>query len=143
MREQVFVLVGSRKLRAAPTRALGYLATLPDGATVGLRSPTSDEPEIFERIVAQVAKAMGLRVKWYAPEGQGREATYYRDIRMVDEATCVLAFFAEEEMSGGTEHVVEKAIDREVPVYSYGLVDDRWRLIGSHDRYDAWPGFTL
>lgn len=92
-------------------------------------------------MLAQVAKAMALRVRWYPPEGDGREATYYRDIKMVDDSTCVLAFFAEDEMSGGTEHVVEKAIDRGIPVYSYGIRDGKWVLIGSHDPNNAWPGF--
>lgn len=143
MREPIFVIVGSRKLRSAPARTLGLLANLPEHVVVGLRSPVEDDPGIFERIVAQVSKALGMKVKWYSPEGPGREATYHRDVRMVREASCVLAFFAEDEMTGGTEHVVEKAIDQMVPVYSYGIRDRMWVLIGSHDPDELWPGFAI
>lgn len=142
-REVVFVIVGSRKLDAVPARVLGLIANMPDGTVLNLRKPRSGKPEFFESAVGAAARAMSIEVRYKEPEGPGRESTYYRDIDMVRGASCVLAFFAEEEMSGGTEHVVEKAIDQQVPVYSYGLRDGRWVLIGSHDPDDLWPQFTI
>lgn len=66
------------------------------------------------------------------PEG-GREATYQRDVGMTRKADLVLAFFAEERMEGGTEHVVEKALDAGTPVYSWGFNGSHFVRIGEHD----------
>jgi hypothetical protein len=80
---------------------------------------------------------------WMKPGEGGRSATYERDISMVAGSDCVLAFFADDQMSGGTEHVVEKAIDQFIPVYSFGYRDLDLVMLGCHDPYDAWGRFTL
>jgi hypothetical protein len=48
---------------------------------------------------------------------------------MADMADTVVAFFSPESlMTGGTGHVVEKAIDKETPVYAFEISEEglRW-----------------
>jgi len=123
---------------------MAYISKLDGKNVIGLRRGLYEGPQPFESLIAQVCAAMNLQVRWYIPDPDtGREGVYYRDIDMVREADCVLAFFVGEEMSGGTEHVVEKALDQHVPVYSYGRRSDSWVMLGSHDPEDIWPHFTI
>lgn len=153
--EPLFIFVGSRRLKALPTMVVTFVSMLPEGAIIGLRKPRTGKPGAFERIVAWYARTMNIRVRYFEPEGPGRASTFYRDIEMVRGASCVLAFFIDEEMSGGTEHVVEKAMDQMVPVYSYGIKEFRLFgqaegegelravMIGSFDPDDAWGHFAI
>jgi hypothetical protein len=141
---RTFVIVGSRGLTSIPAHILAYISKLDGKNTIGLRCPLYEPPQPFESLLAQVCNLMGIEVRWYQPElDSGREGVYYRDIDMVRDADCVLAFFAGETMIGGTEHVVEKALDQQVPVYSYGIRDGKWVMLGSNDPYDIWPHFTI
>jgi hypothetical protein len=103
-----------------------------------LRRPMSRDPERFEQIMAEWMILNERIYGWVRPEGVGRAATYNRDISMVARCDLVLAFFMGTEMSGGTEHVVEKAIDQQIPVYSYGFVEEGMASIGSHDPANLW-----
>jgi nucleoside 2-deoxyribosyltransferase len=72
------------------------------------------------------------------PEG-GPGVVFERDIEMVGLSDLVLAFFAPyHAMEGGTGHVVEVAIDRNVPVYSYTLDDETLTRVGDHDPEATW-----
>lgn len=115
----------------------------PADTTVLLRHPLHREPERFEQMMAHVCDALGIEVQWCQPEPGGRHMVFFRDIEMVGKSDLTLAFFADDQMSGGTEHVVEKAIDQRVPVYSYGTRDGQMVLIGSHDPDNAWGSFTV
>lgn len=108
-----------------------------------LRHPLHGEASKFEQIVAAMMVNLGLPFKWMRPEPGGRAAVYNRDVTMVGKSDLVLAFFAGDQMSGGTEHVVEKAMDQWVPVYSYGVRDDRHVLIGSFDPHGTWEQMTI
>lgn len=144
MRSRTFVIVGTRTLRSIPAHILAFISKLDGRNVIGLRSPLHESPQPFEALMAQVCSLMGIEVRWFRPEpDSGREGVYHRDVDMVHEADCVLAFFAGETMSGGTEHVVEKALDQHVPVYSYGIRDGKWVLLGSNDPDDVWPHFTI
>lgn len=137
-------VVGSRKLGGIPRQLVTMMATIfPEHATVLLRHPLHRKPERFELMMERACEAMGFEVDWRRPEPGGRHMVYYRDIEMVGSSDVVLAFFAADVMEGGTEHVVEKAIDQRVPVYSYGIRDERLVLLGSHDPDNIFGYYTI
>ena len=132
-------IVGSRKLQVLPQAVLEFLMELPPRSMILLRKGVTTHPGRFEQMVAACCTDMWLAWEWVEPELNGDPGTVFnRDVAMVGRSDCVLAFFAEEVMSGGTEHVVEKAIDQTVPVYSYGLRDGHFIRIGEHDPASAW-----
>jgi hypothetical protein len=98
------------------------------------------EPGLFERAMAAFCKAQGVDYEWVMPDPYGgREATFLRDVEMTRRASLVLAFFSSEVMTGGTEHIVEKAMDARTPVYAFGLTPEgKFRRIGEHDPDDEW-----
>lgn len=78
-----------------------------------------------------------------SPADESRARVYIRDMEYVRRADLVMAYFSTTEMSGGTGHVVEKAVDQDVPVYSWGLEEGhpggrRFIRIGEHDPFGAW-----
>lgn len=115
----------------------------PDRTVVLLRHPLHRGPGRFEQMVEHACEEFDFDVEWRQPEPGGRHMVYYRDIEMVGSSDLVLAFFDGEEMSGGTEHVVEKAIDQRVPVYSYGVRDGKMVLLGSYDPDNSFGAFTI
>lgn len=89
--------------------------------------------------MAAFCNANGVTYEWILPDpAGGREATYLRDVAMTRRADLVLCFFATTHMEGGTEHVVEKALDVQTPVYSWGLEGDHFVRIGEHDPDNVW-----
>lgn len=131
-------IVGSRNLELDGTVALHILDTLqgipdwPKGEIL-LRKPLTRAARPFEALVGHLAASMGFRVVWHAPEPGGRAMVFLRDVAMVGASDQVIAFFPEgDEMTGGTAHVVEKALDQQRPVRAY-VVGDQLRLIGSED----------
>ena len=86
----------------------------------------------FEAYVAELARLSGLEVQWCYPDRRGgREGTYVRDAHMVQMADHVIAFFTPETlMAGGTGHVVQKALDKEIPVSAYEVDEDGLRWVG-------------
>jgi hypothetical protein len=137
-RPTTITIVGSRKLQIMPVVVIDFLQQLPIDALILLRSGNISRPGRFERIVAKCCSELWMSHEWVKPELGDRGATFDRDVAMVGRSDCVLAFFAEEHMSGGTEHVVEKAIDQRVPVYSYGMRDGALIRIGEEDPMNAW-----
>jgi|WetSurSiteA1Bulk_404760.scaffolds.fasta_scaffold04474_9 hypothetical protein len=119
------------------------LGKLPDETIFLLRHPLHGEANLFEQVVASWLVLQKRPYGWMRPEEGGRAAVFNRDITMVGKSDLVLAFFDGFEMSGGTEHVVEKAMDQFVPVYSYGVVEEGYALIGSWDPDGAWEQMTI
>lgn len=115
----------------------------PSHATVLLRHPLHSDPEPFEQMVALACDHLKMDVEWCQPEPGGRQSVYFRDVDMVGKSDLVLAWFADDQMTGGTEHVVEKAIDQRVPVYSYGIRDEKLVLLGSMDIDHQFGEFTI
>jgi hypothetical protein len=88
----------------------------------------------FEALVASLATTLGHTPRAFVPEPGGRSKVYLRDVEMVGAADEVVAFFQDgDEMTGGTAHVVEKAIDQRRPVRAYALSGDQMRLIAEED----------
>lgn len=100
------------------------LAALPPESTILLRRGLVSPPGIFEKVVAELAKARDLMVVYLQPTGNDRSAVYRRDYELVEAASRVEAYFASDRvMEGGTSHVVEAAMAREVPVYAWTTTD--------------------
>lgn len=139
------VIGGSRKLPEgkAPFLLIRFLGALPDDAVVMLRCPYTEGnlPGPFERDVADLCDALNIPVEWHAPAptilNPGRVSVYIRDIDMVAKASLVLLFFTKEDAEdgySGTHHLMDKALDQNIPMYAYIVANDgfvsRW---GEHD----------
>lgn len=95
----------------------------------------------FEYGVHLACTVLGVPVELYRPKDGGRDMVFYRDIDMVSDADLVVCIFHEDApMEGGTAHVVEKAQDRRVPVYTYTFDSATSELVrlGEWDPDDAW-----
>ena len=104
-----------------------------------LRRGYKTEPAMFEQAMAMLGTSLWMDVEWVKPEPDlGRAGTFLRDVELVKRADLVLCFFDKPEISGGTAHVVEKAIDQEVPVYAYGFDGLRFQRVGEHDPDNRW-----
>lgn len=130
------VFVGSRSLELDGMVALHVLEQLQGipGGSILVRKPLRRPLRPFEALVASLATALGFEVVECAPEPGGRSEVFLRDVEMVAAADQVIAFFPDgDEMTGGTAHVVEKALDQHRPVHAYAVSDGQLRLIGSED----------
>jgi len=112
------------------------IADLPPESIILLRRPRLNPPGIMElaisEMVAQdVLADHHLSVEWFEPAPGDRSQTYQRDFEMVSVADRVVAYFDEGHiMEGGTGHVVEAALAREVPVEAWAISGDGriWRV---------------
>lgn len=95
----------------------------------------------FEFAVHLACTVLSIPVVLFKPEAGGREMTFHRDIEMVGDADLVVCVFPDHApMEGGTAHVVEKAQDKGVPVYSftYDAEKDSLSRLGEWDPAEAW-----
>jgi hypothetical protein len=114
---------------------------VPNGTTVLLRRGNKTDPGQFERMIRVVVReSYHLEARWMMPEpDSGPGAAFNRDNEMVSLSDLVLAFFEPgQEMTGGTGHVVETAIDRGVPVYSFAQSRTSLDRVGDHDPDAIW-----
>lgn len=89
--------------------------------------------------MAAYCAAHNVDYRWCMPDpDNGRESVYLRDVEMTRGADVVLCFFATTQMAGGTEHMVEKALDVGTPVYSWGFNGSEFVRIGEHDPDNRW-----
>jgi len=94
----------------------------------------------FERMVAQLAGALGVEVVWCQPEGNEKGNTFNRDVAMVRQADFVVCFFTTEEMDGGTGHLVETAMASGIPVEGWWIDSDgEAQRIGEYDPTQDGP----
>lgn len=114
------------------------LRELPPGSKVLLRAPRNPEEPVgkVESVAAQMATDLQLEVEMcFPPVGGGREGVLRRDYDMVERADRVIAYFSPERvMDGGTGHLVEAAINRDIPTEAWRLDVD-----GRLDRTGDWP----
>jgi hypothetical protein len=122
-----------------PDSLIAFVAGLPASSKLLLRSGNKSEPGLFEQMIAKLAITLWLDVEWFRPDpAGGRGATFERDLELVRSSDLVLAYFSTTTIIGGTAHVVEKAIDQDVPVYAYGFTGDGYIRVGEHDPDDRW-----
>lgn len=118
--------------------AFNFLKVRPASTTVLLRHPLGKRPAgPLERTVAEMANELGFNVQWCRPAPGGREQVYRRDFEMVEQADGLLAYFAlRGVMTGGTGHVVDAAISRNIPTraFAYDPELGMLTLVGSWDR---------
>jgi hypothetical protein len=95
----------------------------------------------FERDVADLAGILHLDIEWWRPEPTattvGRASVYVRDINMIEKADLVVLFFATDEALegyGGTQHLLDKALDANRPVYAY--IVDEYGNVSRFGEYD-------
>jgi len=133
-------IVGSRSLEPSGHVANVVLDELIELSTTDeidilLRKPLFKDTSPFERLVAELATTLGCGVTWFRPRAGGREGVFGRDIDLVSSADEVIAYFPDgEEMTGGTGHVVEKALDQECPVRAYVVAGGTVRWVGGNER---------
>ncbi len=127
-----------------PDGLLHFLAdACPNPTYVLLRRGISTDPGRFERLLAEWCSQFDhLNHRWIMPEvGGGAGSVFNRDTEMVGNADLVIAFFPDTGLEGGTGHLVERAIDLGVPVYSY-MIDGRdgsgVERLGEVDPTDTW-----
>jgi len=131
-------IAGSRRLPKghAPRLLIRFLAALPEDAVVLLRTGRYTSPGRFEEDVAVLCGVLHMDHEWCEPAPSevttGRSSVYARDIDMVERSDLVVLFFAADEVAegyGGTQHLLDKALAANRPVYAYS-VDE----FGSIDR---------
>jgi hypothetical protein len=106
--------------------------------TVIMRRGRETEPGPLEDEVAGECRAVGIPIEWRVPAPGGRDEVFFRDLDMVTKADLVLAVFSPDRaMTGGTAHVVEKAIDLRVPAYAFTFNHTLDR-VGEFDPDDTW-----
>ena len=137
------VIAGSRRLPRghAPRLLIRFLAALPEDAVILLRRGMHGPAGLFESDVSNMAGVLNLDFEWFQPEPtgitRGRASVYTRDITMVEKSDLVILFFAADEVAegyGGTQHLLDKALDANRPVYAYS-VDEFGTIdrVGEHD----------
>jgi hypothetical protein len=99
---------------------LKHLTKLPPRSTVLLRKPMHEDPNPIESLIGDLSPTLGIAVEWYSPEPGGRTATFLRDVKMIERSDVLIVYFHPEHvMEEGTGHLVEKATDRDMPVWAY------------------------
>jgi len=122
-----------------PDSLVEFIHEQPPGMKMLLRSGNKSSPGMFEQVMAKLATSLWMDVEWVRPdEGLGRAGTFLRDVELARKADLVLCYFDTIEISGGTAHIVEKAMDQEVPVYAYGFDGSTFQRIGELDPQNRW-----
>ena len=124
---------GARALapKSAPRLLAAFLLNLPEDGVVMLRRGKMTDPGLFEIEVSDLCRFLSIPVEWRVPEITdrvfGRASVYVRDFDMVAEADLTLVFISAERDPGeysGTEHLLDKAIELDKPVYAYVVDND-------------------
>lgn len=131
-------IVGSSSLPLSVSLISSVAAILAqtDPEELAVRASSSGDPaSATELLVDQIGQARGRSIIRFSPGPGGRQAVYHRDYDLVESSSAVYAFFdTDNEMEGGTGHVVKAALDRGIPVEAYSITpEDEVRLIGSDD----------
>lgn len=124
-------IAGSRRLPKghAPRLLIRFLAALPEDAVILLRAPLGRKNTgRFEQDIETLCSILSLLWEWHEPaptaSTPGRASVYVRDIDMVEQADLVILFFAADEVAegyGGTQHLLDKALVANRPVYAYSV----------------------
>lgn len=154
---------GSRALPSGiPGRLLiRFLAGLPEGSKLLLRSGASTGPGDFETQTAMIAALLGLEIEYRVPEPIerpatskhrtpsivfGRQAVYDRDVKMVLDADLTLCFWLEDQTgdeTSGTVAMCDKAVQYDRDVYAYAVTPDgRVERVGEWDPQDRWSALV-
>jgi hypothetical protein len=120
------------------TQIIAALTFLPENSEIRVRanqrgrfaSPT-------EEWVAEICRVSGTDLHSFHTD-EGCKA-FERDRQMVEGTHRVIAFFPEERfMEGGTGHVVQCALEAEVPTEAWAQTDDGLELIAENDERLGW-----
>lgn len=127
------VMVGARAFPVvqAGVALCDLLATLPRDAVIFTRGAERG----VDAFVAEAASIMDFKVKRFPAEGGA--SNFIRDVEMVKDADAVYAFFEADHIGeGGTQHVVDKALDQHKRTYCYTWNGGSLVLVGSSDGED-------
>lgn len=117
-------------------QVIAALAFIPESSEVRIRANTKGKiTSYLEEWVYDLCALTGTA--WYVrivnSTGAGG-ASYKRDRELVRGADRVIAFFDEEHfMEGGTGHVVQCALEADVPVETWAQTDDGLELVAEDD----------
>ena len=99
---------------------LKHLTQLPPNSTALLRRPMDEDPSPIEKLIADLCPTLGIGVEWHSPEPGGRTATFLRDLAMIERSDALIVYFDPKHiMEGGTGHLADKALERDMPVWAY------------------------
>jgi hypothetical protein len=146
-------IAGSRRLPKghAPRLLIRFLAALPEDAVILMRrGMKADFPTLFEGDISGLADILHLDVEWFRPAPtdvtRGRSSVYVRDIDMVEKADLVILFFAADEVAegyGGTQHLLDKALAANRPVYAYSVDEFGYiERVGDYDPDDLYSSLA-
>lgn len=144
------VIVGSSDLWVTPeivSIVLGKVMTTEPGTVLGVRAPRSANTPVtqLEKFIWEVGTSLDRVAHMFIPISNKKSDTFKRDYELVEGALGVLAFFApDQEMEGGTGHVVQAALARDIPVEAYRMADSGHpELLGSDDGLIAGDQFGI
>lgn len=98
------------------------ISSYPPGTTFLFRRGRTTPIGSFEKVASGIANALGYGVQFCVPDEGDRAAVFRRDYEMVEASDEVEAYFTTDTvMTGGTGHVVEAALARDVPVHAWEI----------------------
>lgn len=144
---KTFVIVGDRHAEPTPDALTEIGLLLAEQQPVRVRVRSSTKLVItseFEKAVTDLIHRMlnsGFSVSFdcVVPQASGRRYNWLRDYALVDGADKVIAYFSRRGfMQGGTGHVVQAALNCNVPVEAW-MHDEGGNMIAlQDDGQDAW-----
>jgi hypothetical protein len=101
---------------------------MPPGSVMLTRGGKGD----FDQFVMNVAEYIGVTVEEH--RGYGGASNWERDVAMVSACEALLAFVDPRNLTveGGTQHLIEKALDAHRPVKAFSVVDSRLVFAGAN-----------
>lgn len=144
---KTYVIVGDRHAEPTPDALteIGLLLAQEQPVRVRVRSSTKSViTSEFERAVTDLVHRMlasGFAVSFdcVTPAAVGRRYNWLRDYALVDGADKVIAYFSRSGfMQGGTGHVVQAALNRNVPVEAWTHDDGGSMIALQDDGQELW-----
>jgi len=126
----MITIVGSSDLWPTPNIASAILTIMVSNEdSFGIRTKKSGEASsMVETLVDRIATKIGCTVHTWNGTVNGSGMAFTRDVAMVHASSKVFAFFMDQDLVGGTGHVVACALREGIPVVAYGL-DERGNVV--------------
>lgn len=119
------------------TQIIAALTFLPENSEIRVRGNSKRFTSPTEEWIAELCRVAGTDLHVFHTTPHTR--AFERDRQMVDGSDRVIAFFPEETfMEGGTGHVVQCALEAEVPTEAWAQTASGLQLVAESDEDHAW-----